>query len=395
MAEMKNICILGSTGSIGRNCLEVLEHLSSSYRVTSLSTNTNVALLREQIARFRPAAVAVHDGPAASSLRQSVNGSLSVYEGEEGLMELVRRDDVDVVINALVGFSGLRPTIEAIRRGKTIALANKETLVVAGELIMAMAAQHGTRIIPIDSEHSAILQCVAGERPENIARIILTASGGPFLKLDASALGDVTVEAALRHPNWNMGKKITIDSATMMNKGLEIIEAHRLFSLPSGKIDVLIHPQSIIHSMVEFVDGSIKAQLGVPDMKIPIQYALTYPERVSSDVPRVNFEELASMTFMKPDLGKFPCLALAHEALREGGTAPAVLNAANEIAVGLFLERKISFTGIPELIGGALEKIPVKQAPSLDDIIAHDGLARTYALEHYQRSAKKVTYANT
>jgi 1-deoxy-D-xylulose-5-phosphate reductoisomerase len=274
MAEMKNICILGSTGSIGKNSLEVLQHLSATYRVTSLSTNSNVDLLATQIGQFRPSAVAVLDREALASLKKSQNGSLSFLGGEEGLVELVRRDDVDMVINALVGFSGLMPTIEALRLGKTVALANKETLVVAGEIIMALAAKHNARIVPIDSEHSAILQCVAGERLENISRLILTASGGPFLSFDAKELPHVTVDAALRHPNWKMGKKITIDSATMMNKGLEVIEAHWLFGLPPGKIEVLIHPQSIIHSMVEFVDGSIKAQLGVPDMKIPIQYAL-------------------------------------------------------------------------------------------------------------------------
>jgi 1-deoxy-D-xylulose-5-phosphate reductoisomerase len=395
MAEMKNICILGSTGSIGKNSLEVLQHLSASYRVTSLSTNSNVDLLSTQIGQFRPGAVAVLDREALASLRKSQNGSLSVLGGEEGLVELVRRDDVDIVINALVGFSGLMPTIEALRLGKTVALANKETLVVAGEIIMALAAKHNARIMPIDSEHSAILQCVAGERRENIARLFLTASGGPFLSLDPKELPHVTVDAALRHPNWKMGKKITIDSATMMNKGLEVIEAHWLFGLPPGMIEVLIHPQSIIHSMVEFVDGSIKAQLGMPDMKIPIQYALTYPDRVAAQYPKIDFSELATMTFQKPDEGKFPCLTLAYEALREGGTAPAVLNAANEVAVHLFLEGKITFTRIPELIGAALGKFPTRQHPDIKEIITHDSMARAFVMEEYGKQARTMVYANT
>jgi len=395
MAEMKNICILGSTGSIGKNSLEVLQHLSASYRVTSLSTNSNVGLIASQIAQFRPSAVSVLDREAFASLKKSQNGSLSVLGGEEGLVELVRRDDVDLVINALVGFSGLMPTIEALRLGKTVALANKETLVVAGEIIMALAAKHNAKIIPIDSEHSAILQCVAGERLENISRLILTASGGPFLSFDAKELPHVTVDAALRHPNWKMGKKITIDSATMMNKGLEVIEAHWLFGLPAEKIEVLIHPQSVIHSMVEFVDGSVKAQLGVPDMKIPIQYALTHPDRAAAQHPKIDFAALSTMTFQKPDEGKFPCLTLAYEALREGGTAPAVLNAANEVAVQLFLDGKIRFTRIPELIGAALAKIPARQHPDINEIITHDTMARTFVMEEFGKPARTMVYANT
>lgn len=376
MPQIKNICILGSTGSIGQNSLEVLSNFPDRFRPVYLTTNRNVSLLQKQIARFQPKAVAVLENGSAATLKLAVNGSMKIYAGEEGLVELAGRDDVDVVINSLVGFAGLKPTIEALKRGKTVALANKETLVVAGEIIMSLVNQYGGKIVPIDSEHSAILQCLAGEKTEDIARLILTASGGPFLQLDKKDFAHVTVESALKHPNWNMGRKITIDSATMMNKGLEIIEAHWLFGLPADKIDVLIHPQSIIHSMVEFVDGSIKAQLGIPDMKIPIQYALTYPDRAPSLYNRVDFAELGKMTFLKPDPEKFPCLRLAYEALRMRGTAPAVLNAANEVAVDLFLRGKIPFNEIPELIERTMETVPVRQSPTLDEIITADRTAR-------------------
>ena len=378
MAQIKNICILGSTGSIGKNSLEVLSSFNATYRPKYLTTNTNVDLLLQQIHQFKPESVAVLNEHSASLLKQTTNGSLEVFAGEDGLVELATRDDVDVVLNSLVGFAGVKPTIEAIKRGKTIALANKETLVVAGEIMTALAKKHNASIIPIDSEHSAILQCLAGEKPENISRLILTASGGPFLRLDKKEFSTVTVEAALRHPNWKMGNKITIDSATMMNKGLEIIEAHWLFNLPPEKIEILIHPQSIIHSMVEFIDGSVKAQLGVPDMKIPIQYALTYPDRAPSVYHRVDFAELGSMTFLKPDEEKFPCLKLAYRALREGGTTPATLNAANEIAVESFLKGKIPFDQIPVLIQQAMDNLPTKLSPALDDIVAADEAARTF-----------------
>ncbi|HMD14360.1 MAG TPA: 1-deoxy-D-xylulose-5-phosphate reductoisomerase [Bacteroidota bacterium] len=387
---MKTLCILGSTGSIGKNSLEVIANFPDRFRVGYLTANNNIDLLQQQVERFKPRAVAVLGSNAAAALKRSTNGNLRVLSGEEGLIELVTSKDVDIVISSLVGFAGLRPTIEAIKCGKIVALANKETLVVAGEIITRLVREHNARLIPIDSEHSAILQCLAGEKPEHVARIILTASGGPFLHLDKEEFHSVTVDAALRHPNWKMGNKITIDSATMMNKGLEVIEAHWLFNLPAEKIDVLVHPQSIIHSMVEFVDGSIKAQLGVPDMKIPIQYALTYPERAASDYNRVNFGQLKEMTFFQPDLQKFQCLRLAYDAMKTGGTAPAILNGANEVAVDLFLKRKISFDQIPVLIEHALEQCAVRQHPSLDEIIAAD--AETRAVIH---SVVQKKYSST
>jgi 1-deoxy-D-xylulose-5-phosphate reductoisomerase len=307
-----------------------------------------------------------------------MNGDVRVLSGERGLRELVAESDADVFINSLVGFAGLAPTIEALERGKIVALANKETLVVAGAVVTEIAREHGATIIPIDSEHSAILQCMLGERPENIAKLILTASGGPFLNIDKHRFSALTVDAALKHPNWQMGNKITIDSATLMNKGLEIIEAHWLFGLPAERIDVVIHPQSIIHSMVEFVDGSVKAQLGVPDMKIPIQYALTYPERAPSIYNRVSFGDLGMMTFQKPDRTKFECLDLAYDALRTGGTAPAILNAANEVAVAAFLNRTIGFHQIPMLIRQALENLPVNAVASLESIVEFDRCTRAF-----------------
>ncbi|MEX2089055.1 MAG: 1-deoxy-D-xylulose-5-phosphate reductoisomerase, partial [Bacteroidota bacterium] len=303
---------------------------------------------------------------------------VEVLSGEEGLEEIVTRDDVDTVISSLVGFAGLKPTISAIRHRKQVALANKETLVAAGELITGLVKEYGVRLIPIDSEHSAILQCLLGEDPLRIAKLILTASGGPFLHTPREAFSSITVEQALAHPNWNMGKKITVDSATLMNKGLEVIEAHWLFGLPANRIDVVIHPQSVIHSMVEFVDGSIKAQLGLPDMKIPIQYALTYPDRSPMNGARVSFPKLQSMTFFEPDKEKFPCLPLAYHALALGGTAPAALNAANETAVGAFLERKISFDRIPEMLEGALNHHRVRPSPEIQHIIEADEQARAF-----------------
>lgn len=389
MAEIKNICILGSTGSIGKNSLEVISNFPDKFRVRYLTANTNTRLLEEQIARFRPKAVAVLNEQYANNLRLSSNGSLKVFAGEEGLKEIASHNDVDIVINSLVGFAGLRPTIEAIKSGKTVALANKETLVVAGEIITKLVKKHRARLIPIDSEHSAILQCLAGEKPEDIARLILTASGGPFLHMDKKKFKNIKVEAALNHPNWKMGNKITIDSATLMNKGLEVIEAHWLFNLPPDKIDVLIHPQSIIHSMVEFVDGSVKAQLGVPDMKIPIQYALTYPKRAVSNFKRIDFVELQKMTFFKPDRKKFECLQLAYEALEKGGTAPAILNAANEVAVEFFLHNKISFDRIPKLISEALNKIPIKLRPLIGDIIQTDKATRIFVRNLVKQSGLK------
>ncbi len=382
MKRITNIAILGSTGSIGRSSLDVIEALPERFRITYLTAHRNIDLLSEQTRRFQPHGVVVRDEAHAQRLRTQVNGNTEVLSGEDALLDIVSRPDVDLVISALVGFAGLRPTLRAIEAGKDIALANKETLVVGGALIMEKVRAHGVHLLPIDSEHSAILQCLQGEDIRSVGRLILTASGGPFLNLSHDEFCRVTPGQALKHPTWSMGSKITIDSATLMNKGLEVIEAHWLFGLPSDRIDVIVHPQSIIHSMVEFVDGSIKAQLGIPDMKLPIQYALTYPERPPSMFKRVDFSEIARLTFQKPDMDRFPCLSLAYRVLQEGGTAPAVLNAANEAAVQLFLEERIPFTGIPEMIADALDAIPRESELTLDAILRADRDARAFVAHH-------------
>jgi len=379
---MKNVCILGSTGSIGVNSLEVISGLGDRFRPLCLTANRNVDLLSEQVRTHRPEAVALLDPAAAVDFRARMNGAVEVLTGAEGLLEIVRRENVDIVIGSMVGFAGLAPTIEAVKLGKTVALANKETLVVAGELITRLAAERGATIIPIDSEHSAILQCLAGEDPATVRRLILTASGGPFLDRDPREFSKVTEEDALRHPTWRMGKKVTIDSATLMNKGLEVIEAHWLFGLDADRIEVLVHPQSVIHSMVEFVDGSVKAQLGVPDMKVPIQYALTWPRRAVSDWARLDFSRLTEMTFRSPDVKKFRCLPLAYRALRAGGTSGAVLNAANEVAVDLFLRGRLGFGRIPDLIEDALDRFPAGPAADFGTIVETDRRTRSY-LDRY------------
>ncbi len=375
----QHIALLGATGSIGRNSLEVLRAHPDRFRVTALTTNRNIDELEAQVKEFHPKAVVVLDPGRAETLRARLGDSTQVLSGEAGLEAVVRRDDVDVVISSLVGFAGVRPTAEAIRHRKRIALANKETLVAAGAFITALVREYGVELLPIDSEHSAILQCLAGEDPARVARLILTASGGPFRTTPPEALSRVTVEQALQHPNWSMGNKITIDSATLMNKGLEVIEAHWLFGLPADRIDVVVHPQSIIHSMVEFVDGSVKAQLGLPDMKLPIQYALTHPDRLPMNGGRVSFPRLEQMTFFEPDRRRFPCLDLAYEALRSGGTLPAVLNAANEVAVAGFLDRALTFDRIADVIRRTMEQHHPVAAPDLDDIIEADRWARRTA----------------
>jgi len=377
--RQKNIAILGSSGSIGKNSLEVIANFPDQFKVSYLTVNKNIDALYEQVQRFKPRGVVVLDECLASACKKRVNGTTEVLVGEQGLEEIVQRDDVDVVISSLVGFAGLKPTIRAIKAKKKIALANKETLVVAGEIIMKLVKENGVTLIPVDSEHSAIFQCLVGESNSEIDKIILTASGGPFLSTTKDDLRSVTIQQALNHPNWKMGSKITIDSATLMNKGLEVIEAHWLFGLPADKIEVVIHPQSIIHSMVEFIDGSVKAQLGIPDMKIPIQYALTYPERALSKFVRIDFPKLKEMTFFEPDLDRFQCLQLAFDALHTGGTMPATLNAANEIAVERFLDGKISFLQIPETICRTMEHHISKFSPTLEDIIDADSSARTFA----------------
>ena len=374
---MTNIAVLGSTGSIGRSSLEVIARFPGRFRVTTLTAHRNIDLLREQVACFRPDTVVVSDERTAEALRHHVNGHTAVLTGDDGLIEAVTRPEVDVVVSALVGFAGLTPTLRAIEAGKDIALANKETLVVAGDLIMHAVREHGVRLLPVDSEHSAILQCLQGEDAKGVSRLILTASGGPFRDMPWEHFSGITPAQALAHPTWRMGSKITIDSATLMNKGLEVIEAYWLFGLPADRIEVVVHPQSIIHSLVEFVDGSIKAQLGIPDMKIPIQYALTFPERGPSVSKRLDLVSLGTMTFFPPDMERFRCLGLAYQALRAGGTAPAVLNAANEVAVQLFLAEKISFQDIPGIIEDALAGHTPLMEATLEDLVRIDTQTRT------------------
>lgn len=356
MIQKKRIAVLGSTGSIGTQALEIVRSHREAFEVTVLVARRSTELLIAQALEFSPAVVVISDEAYYPEVRQALSHtSIEVMAGGEAIAEVVVRPDVDIVLTAMVGFSGLVPTLAAITAGKTIALSNKETLVVAGELIMSLAARHGARILPVDSEHSAIYQCLVGEEGNPLERILLTASGGPFRSYKrVEELEAVTVEAALRHPNWSMGAKVTIDSASLMNKGLEMIEARWLFDTPAESIEVLVHPQSIIHSMVEFADGSIKAQLGQPDMRLPISYALGLTERVSNDYPRLNFLEY-TFTFERPNMELFPNLALAYRALELGGTAPCVLNAANEIAVEAFLAGKLGFRAMSTLIAQALE----------------------------------------
>ena len=354
MVQKKRIAILGSTGSIGTQALEVVRSHRDAFEVTVLVARRSTELLIAQALEFAPAAVVIADAAHYAAVSQALSHtSIKVLAGSEAISEVVVRPDVDIVLTAMVGFSGLAPTLAAIEAGKTIALSNKETLVVAGELIMSLAKRYGARILPVDSEHSAIYQCLVGEEGNPLERILLTASGGPFRSYKSiEELENVTVEAALRHPNWSMGAKVTIDSASLMNKGL--IEARWLFDTPADKIEVLVHPQSIIHSMVEFADGSIKAQLGQPDMRLPISYALGLTERVANDYPRLNFLEHI-FTFERPNMELFPNLALAYRALELGGTAPCVLNAANEVAVEAFLAGSLGFRTMSTLIAQALE----------------------------------------
>ncbi len=380
MSHKKEILILGSTGSIGVNTLNVIRQFPEKFKVTGLTVNTNIDELEKQIKEFNPASVVVINPAKAEELRKRIGNACEVLSGKEGLLEIAKNGSYDILVTALVGFSGLAPTIEGIKRKKRIALANKETLVVAGELITEMIFQYGAELIPIDSEHSAIFQCLIGEEKEYIEKLILTASGGPFLNLDSDSLSRVTVEQALNHPNWKMGSKITIDSATMMNKGLEVIEAHWLFGLPKEKIEVVVHPQSIIHSMVQFIDGSIKAQLSLPDMKLPIQYALTFPERFKCDFVDTRLPGLKELTFFEPDPAKFECLDLAFQVMNTGGTTPCILNAANEVAVDKFLKGKIGFADIPELIKSSLNKIENHRSPDMETIFDCDRQTREYAV---------------
>lgn len=376
MLQKKKIAILGSTGSIGVNALDVVENLPEKFEITALTANNNVDLLERQIRKFKPAVAVIGEKEKARILSERIDGVCPVFYGSEGLIRMAKETDYDILLSALVGFAGLSPTIEGIKRGKRIALANKETLVAAGEYVIKLAEEHDSEILPVDSEHSAIFQTLVGEKRKNLRKIILTASGGPFFNKSVEELKRVTIEEALNHPNWSMGAKVTIDSATMMNKGLEMIEARWLFDLPKEKIEPLIHPQSIIHSMVEFTDGSIKAQLSMPDMRLPIQYAFTYPERFSAEFVETDFARLSSLTFFKPDYEKFRCLKLAFDVMEQGGLKPCILNAANEIAVDKFLNGQIKFAEIPDVIERALEKIEMSSSGGLETIFECDRLTR-------------------
>lgn len=379
---MKRITVLGATGSIGKNCLQVIKAYPNDFKIIGLSTHQQVDLLYEQCLQFKPEVVCITGKDCPIEFFEKIGRrGIAVTVGKEGLVELASRSDVDILVNGLVGSSGLFPTIAGIEQKVDIALANKETLVMAGEIVTSLASKKGARILPVDSEHSAIFQCLQGENLSEINRLILTASGGPFQKYTAEQLEHVTVEQAVKHPHWVMGHKISIDSATLMNKGLEVIAAHWLFRVPLSQIEVVIHPESVVHSMVEFVDGAIKAQLGIPDMKTVIQYALTYPQRKYIQNERLTFNLIQRLTFEPPDFRRFPACALAYESLKLGGTAPAVLNAANEEAIQQFIKLKIKFTMIPELVEKALYcHQPVKN-PGLDDILAADLWARNFIQE--------------
>jgi 1-deoxy-D-xylulose-5-phosphate reductoisomerase len=376
----KRIAILGSTGSIGTQALHVINNNPSSFKAEVLTAQKNADLLIEQALRFKPDHVVITDKKHYKKVKQALSAlPLKVHAGEESLSEVVTLESVDVVLTAIVGFAGLLPTIAAIRAGKNIAMANKETLVVAGELVTSLARENNVSIYPVDSEHSAIFQCLAGENIESIEKIYLTASGGPFRGMSYDSLKNVTKEQALMHPNWNMGNKVTIDSATLMNKGLEVIEAKWLFGTGQDKVEVIVHPQSIIHSIVQFRDGSMKAQMGLPDMHLPIQYALSYPERLKTDFKRFNFHDHPGLTFEKPNLKIFRCLPLAYEALKKGGNMPCILNAANESVVEAFLNDEIAFLKMPDIIEETMNKATYIAHPSIKDYSASDKEARNIA----------------
>ena len=380
MEKKKGIAILGSTGSIGTQALEVIEANPEHFELDSISGGSNVKLLIEQAKRYKPNSVVIADTNKYNELKNALWGEeIHVYAGQESLCQIVESTHVDVVLTALVGYAGLKPTISAIEAKKNIALANKETLVVAGELITRLAYENGINIYPVDSEHSAIFQCLVGEFHNPIEKIYLTASGGPFRGYSLSQLESVTLERALKHPNWSMGAKITIDSATMMNKGLEVIEAKWLFNLREDQIDVIVHPQSIVHSIVQFEDGSMKAQMGLPDMKLPIQYALTYPSRFKTNFPRFNFMDYPNLTFEAPDKKVFKNLDLAYLAMNKKGTSPCSLNAGNEIAVDAFLNKKIGFLEIAQLNEEVLRTAKFIEKPVLSDYVTSDEEARSIA----------------
>ncbi len=382
-AYVQRLSVLGSTGSIGTQTLDIVRLFPDRFDVYALTAGTNADLLIAQAREFLPECVVLGDARRRKQVEQALEPlGIRVLAGQEGLCEAATLDGVNTVVAALVGFAGLESVIEAVRAGKKVALANKETLVVAGQLVTHLLKEHKGTLVPVDSEHSAIFQCLVGEPANSVESLILTASGGPFRTRPAETFGVITREEALAHPNWSMGAKITIDSATMMNKGLEVVEARWLFDIPADRISILVHPQSIVHSFVAFVDGSAKAQLGLPDMRVPIQYALSYPERWPAPHERLDWSGAMHLHFEPPDRAKFPCLDLAYEALEAGGAAPAILNAANEQAVALFLAGKIRFTDIPDAIDQALGSVPVQEHPELEDLIACDAEARRVVQEH-------------
>ena len=378
----KQIAILGSTGSIGTQALQVIEEHSDRYEAYVLTANNRVEELIEQARKFKPEAVVIANEAKYNQLKEALADlPIKVYAGEEALCQIVTDENIDMVLTAMVGYAGLKPTMNAIRAKKAIALANKETLVVAGELINELAQQFGTPILPVDSEHSAVFQCLAGEIGNPIDKVILTASGGPFRTYTLEQLATVTKAQALKHPNWDMGAKITIDSASMTNKGFEVIEAKWLFGVRPDQIEVVVHPQSIIHSMVQFEDSSIKAQLGLPDMRLPIQYAFSYPDRLHASFPRLDFKTCTQLTFEQPDTKRFRNLALAYEALDKGGNMPCIINAANEVVVSAFLNDRISFLGMSDVIEKCMQQVSFIEKPTYEDYVATDKLTRIMANE--------------
>lgn len=381
MLKAKKIAILGSTGSIGTQTLDVVRRNPDRFEVYAISAHHNADLLIAQAREFRPEMVCIADERLYPTIKDALSDlNCKVWAGADAIAQMVTYPSIDIVVAAMVGYAGLQPTIEAIKAGKTIALANKETLVVAGELICSLAQEHRVAILPVDSEHSAIFQSIVGENPDEIEQILLTASGGPFRNFTREQMASVTAADALRHPNWQMGAKITIDSASMMNKGFEVIEAKWLFGVPADRIQVLIHPQSIVHSAVQFRDGAIKAQLGAPDMRLPIQYALTYPERLASDFPRANLFDIKDLTFEQPDCKRFPNLKLAYEAIDKGGNMPCILNAANEVANLAFREGRCGFLQMSDIIATTMARAAFIAKPTYNDYVASDAQARQLAL---------------
>ncbi len=376
---MRNVVLLGSTGSIGTSTIKVAEDLPDRIRLVGLAAGNNQELLLDQVRRHQPAAISINDPAKAAQLRETLGTRPEVYSGSEGLLKLATLPAADIVLIAIVGTAGLQPALAAIRAGKDIAVASKEILVMAGEIVMSEARRHGVQVLAVDSEHSAIFQCLDGKPPESVRRLWLTASGGPFRQTPIEEFPGITVERALKHPSWVMGRKITIDSATLFNKGLEMIEARWLFDVGMERVSVVVHPQSIVHSMVEFVDGSMIAQLSTPDMCLPIQYALTYPDRVASDRVQTSLARVGSLTFEEPDTRRFPALGLARRAGEIGGTYPAVLNAANEVAVEAFVNRRITFPQISELVGRTMDRHVWVSHPTLDQILEADAWARREA----------------